>query len=579
MLLGVAASPGIGIGKAVVIHDKAIKVAKRPIHYLSAEKQRFLDAVDMFVDEIEQAYQIVSRNISASEAAILSAQIAIIKDPELIKEVLRSIERQCVNAEYAFNSICNGYIALFSNLEDEILKARAADFCDIKNRMLCILMGIQNADLSTVPAGSVLVADDIPPSQAAYIDNTKVHAIITRDGTKHSHIAIIARALGLPAVVSVDKLYDIVQGGEQVIVDGNLGKVLVNPAESDLQNYRMRLISANKKRTQFESYKNKPTQTADGWIIRLTANLAVPQELPGIRECNADGIGLFRTEFMFMEHRNPPAESEQYEAYKNVVEQMEGRPVTIRTLDVGGDKKIPYLIREPEYNPFMGFRAIRFCIEHKGLFKAQLRAILRASVHGNVKIMIPMITSISELRTVKELIAQAKSELAAEGSQFKEDLPVGIMIETPAAVLCANELAAESDFFSIGTNDLTQYVLAVDRTNTNVAHLYNSHHPAVLRTIVATVAAAKSAGIPVSLCGEAACDPLMIPFLIGAGVEELSVASGALLSVRSQIADLSYREWKEHASAMLLIDNEDAVSEYIAQHAGISLEAVESEML
>lgn len=563
MLNGVAASPGIGIGKALLIKDEEIKVERNTVNYLEAEKRRYLDAVEVFVAEIERNYELMIRNISESEAAILSAQIGIIRDPELTKEVLRSIERQRVNAEYVFSSICNGYVALFSNLEDELMRARAADFLDIKNRMLSILMGLPYIDISTIPPDSILVAEDIPPSQAALIDPNRVQAILTQDGTRFSHVSIIARALQLPAVVAADGLLDLVNGGEVLIVDGDSGKAYINPDEAELQDYRVRMLAAKQRRANLESYRAQPTRTMDGAPIKLSANLAIPQELASIRENNADGIGLFRTEFLYMERKKPPAESEQFEVYRNVVQAMEGRTVVIRTLDVGGDKKIPYLIRETEDNPFLGYRAIRYCLNNRALFKNQLSAILRAAAFGNVLLLLPMIASVEEVRAVRALIGEVADELAVTGRPFRADVPVGAMIETPAAVMCIDQLAGACDFFSIGTNDLTQYTLAVDRCNDNVSYLYSDRHPAVLRMVKLAVEAAGRAGIPISVCGEAAGDPVLLPFLIGLGVTRFSVASGALLPVRSQINNLSRAFWRERLPEILALETPGQVTAYI----------------
>lgn len=563
MLIGVAASAGIGIGKAVLIKQDEIEVQKYAVSFLDAEKQRFLDAVEVFVAEVERAFEKVKLNVGEAEAAILSAQIAIIKDPELTKEVLRSVERQKVNVEYIFNSICNGYIALFSNLEDELMRARAADFRDIRNRMLSIMLGVQTVDLTNLPEGSILVAEDIPPSQAASINPENIRAIITQEGTKFSHIAIIARALQMPAVVAVENLLDVVHGGETIIVDGYKGKAWVNPGEAELEDHRLRLMGDRERRARLESFRERVARTADGERIGLLSNLAVPQELAVIRDHNADGVGLFRTEFLYMERKKPPSESEQYEAYKRVVRFLEGKPVVIRTLDVGGDKDIPYLYRDRELNPFLGYRAVRYCLGNHDMFKAQLAAILRAAVFGDVRILIPMITTVSELRQVRELVAEVRGELLARGKAFREDVPIGVMIETPAAAICAEELAREADFFSIGTNDLTQYVLAVDRGNGNVASLYSELHPAVLRMVEMTVRAAKKAGIKVSVCGESASDPLAIPFFLGIGVDELSVSSGFLLSVRSQLSTVSAQYWRERISTILAMETPAEVTAYI----------------
>lgn len=566
MLKGIAASAGISIGKAVVIQSAEIKVVKRTVQGLDEEKARFLDAVEVFVAELEEAQNVVSRNVGESEAAIIGTQIAIIRDPELIKEVLRTIERQRVNAEYAFYIICNGYIAMFSHIEDELLSARAADFKDIRDRMMRILLGICNVNLSHVPEDSILVAEDIPPSEAGNIDMKRIKGILTQKGTRFSHIAIIARALQLPAVVSVEEVFDHVKGGETLIVDGYNGLVMVNPGKTKLDEYRMLFQAEQRRKIELSVYRDRPTQTADGRKIQLAANLAVEQELSVISEYNADGIGLFRTEFLFMDRASVPSEEEQFAVYQHVAKAMSGRTVTIRTLDVGGDKDIPYLFENQDPNPYLGYRGIRFCLNRPDVFCPQLAALLRAARFGNLRILLPMVSTISELRRARELIARAMRELEQRSVPFQEEVPLGIMIETPAAVLCAEELARESDFFSIGTNDLTQYVMAVDRGNSKVSDLYDTLHPAVLRMVHKAVEAANQAGVPLGVCGESAADPLFTPILIGMGVRELSVNSGSILAVRRFINSLSFREWTERIPVILAMETATEVRRYMLNH-------------
>lgn len=563
MIKGIAASAGIAIGTAVLVREETIEVVQRTVPDAQREQQRYLDAVEEFVGELAEASALVSKNVGPSEAAILDAQIAIIRDPELTKEVLRIIGEQHTGAEYAFHLICNGYITMFSNLEDEVISARAADFRDIRDRMLRILMGIQKLDLSTVPAGSILIAEDIPPSQASGIDVERIAGIITQRGTKFSHIAIIARALRLPAVVTVHNLFEAIHGGETLILDGRDGRIYISPDKQRMDEYRQLAQAEYQQTLELARYKKLPTQTVDGKIIRLASNLAVDKELPVIVDANADGVGLFRTEFLYMDRRVPPTEEEQYIAYRRVAEALPGKPVVIRTLDIGGDKEIPYLTDYHEQNPFLGHRAVRYCLAHPDLFKTQLAALLRAAVHGDIRIMLPMISCITELRKVKALLGEAKAELAGRGIPFHEDVPLGIMIETPAAVICAEDLAKEASFFSIGTNDLTQYVLAVDRGSGEIASLYNTLHPAVLRMITLAVRAAHSAGIEAGVCGEAAADPLLIPFLVGVGVDELSVSSGALLLVRSLVDGLVFNEWQRRVPAILGLQTAEEVHRFL----------------
>lgn len=565
MLKGIASSSGIAIGKAVRIKQEEIAVARRGITDPASEQQRFSDAVTVFENDTLFASEAVRKTVGESEGDILLAQVAIINDPELKKEVFKKIQRENVNVEFAFSEVCDGYITLFASLEDELMRARAADFQDIKNRLLRVLLGIGNMDLTSVPPGSVLVAEDISPSLAATIDPQKIMGIVTQIGTRYSHISIIARALQLPAVVAVENLLDSIADGEELIVDGNTGEIITQPTATQLEHYKVKQLQAKKIRQQMEAYRDRKTVTEDGRHIELAANLAVVQELELITSNHADGIGLFRTEFLYMDRESLPTEQEQFEAYKKIAQALDGKPVIIRTLDIGGDKEIPYMGLAKEENPFLGHRAVRFCLSRPDIFKAQLSALLRASVFGNIKIMVPMISSIAELLEVKAMVKAVKADLTAGGIAVAPDVQLGIMVETPAAALCADALAREADFFSIGTNDLTQYTLAVDRGNENVAQLYTSMHPAVLRLIKLTVRAAKQAGIPVGVCGEAAADPMMVPFLVGVGVDELSVSSGSLLAVREQVCNLSHYYWQKQIAHILALETAAEIGQYIME--------------
>lgn len=569
MLRGTAASSGIGIGQAVRIRSAEIEVIERTVLDTSKEQQRFLAAIEKCVSELEQAREVVLHNIGEQEAAIFDAHIAIVHDQEMLNEVLRMIERKRLNAEYAFRMICNGYIALFSHMEDELMAARAADFADLRDRVLSILLGLHSAELGSIPEGSVLIAEDILPSQSAAIDPKQVAGIAMSRGTKFSHIAILARALGIPTIVAVPTLFETVQNGDTIILDGNSGLIWVNPNEARLKAYQLHLRNQAILQEKLAIFREQPTVTADGKPFALRANMAVQQELEEILHSGADGIGLYRSEFVFMDCSEAPDEETQYRQYQRVVQLMKGKPVIIRTLDVGGDKIIPYLDFDEEMNSFLGYRAIRFCFDHPDFFKTQLRAILRSAVHGDVRIMLPMVNDLSELRCAKALIRGAAQELEVRGEAYAADIPIGIMIETPSAALCAPELAAEADFFSIGTNDLTQYTLAVDRTSSNIATLYDPLHPSVLRLIDLTVKAAHKAGITVCVCGEAAADPYMLSFLLGCGIDGVSVNAGSILFVRSMLSRLSYAEWRERVEDILALCSPDEVRAYVGTHSGV----------
>jgi len=556
----------------VVVRQDDIVVVRRTVENIQKEEERFLKAVEQFCTLVSAETEAISRNIGEDEAVILAAQSAIAREPELRDEVFVHIDKDSVNAEYAFSLVCDRYIALFASLEDELMSARAADFRDIKNRILSILLGIPNMGLQNVPAGSVLVAEEISPSQAATLDPDRVHAVVTESGTRFSHIAIIVRALQIPAVVSVSNVCGLLSDGDEIIVDGERGDVLRNPDSHHVIKYKKWRQDEKQVMEELRSFRNRETRTKDGRRIRLDANLSVLKELSRVSENNVDGIGLFRTEALYLEAKQLPGEEEQFRSYRRVVQAMAGKPVVIRTLDMGGDKEVPFLPRMQERNPFLGIRGVRYCLRHTDIFKVQLTALLRASVYGNLRIMLPMITSVSELRAAKALIAEVMEELEACGIPYDPYIPVGIMVETPSAAICAGVLAGEADFFSIGTNDLTQYTMAVDRDNMSGDELFSPLHPAVLRMIHLAVEGAHSAGIQVGLCGEAAIDPIMVPLLIGMGVDELSVSPRSVLGVRRQIADIDSAEWKGHVQQVLCCGTPgevtDSVRELLADKTG-----------
>ncbi len=563
MLKGSPASDGIGIGHAVLVDQEEIVAIKREILNKEAEKQRFSEAMDTFCASTLAHAEKVKVKIGEEEANILVAHTVLAQDPELLKEINATIERESVCAEYAFAAACDQYITLFSSLEDELIRARAADFRDIKHRLLCILLDITPVNLEKVAAGSILIAEDISPSQATMLNPHKVAGIVTKIGTKFSHIAIIARAMQIPAVVAVDDLLSIVKDNDTLILDGHAGDVYINPTPVELRHYEKLQKKEQLLKDELQAFKDKATLTADGQRILLAANLAVTNELELITENKADGIGLYRTEFLYMNASVLPTEEQQFASYKEVAQALGSEPVIIRTLDIGGDKDIPYMGLQKEENPFLGYRAIRFCLNRHDIFKAQLSALLRASAFGNIKIMIPMISGIAEVRASKEILAEVKKDLDAQGISYDKDIQLGIMVETPAAALCAEFLAKEVDFFSIGTNDLTQYTLAVDRGNENVASLYTPFHPAVLRMIKSTVDGAKKSGILVGICGEAGSDPLMVPLLIGLGVEELSVSSSAILPTRKLLSTLSKKHWEDFAREALSLQTPGEVIDFV----------------
>ena len=424
------------------------------------------------------------------------------------------------------------YYNMFACMDDDIFRERAADVLDVKVGLLADLLGKEVINLSVLPENSIVVVGDLTPSMTADIDKENVAGIITETGGRTSHSAIIARALEIPAVLSVPESTTLIKNGDMVIVDGSRGRVIVNPTPAELEKYRLAAKTFAKEKAALEAYRGKPTVTADGIEKLLVANIGNPEDANTALEYDAEGVGLFRSEFLFMDAKELPSEDEQFAAYQKVALRMKGKPVIIRTLDVGGDKEIPYMKLRKEENPFLGYRAVRYCLDNPDEYKVQLTALLRASAFGDIKIMVPLVTDLVEIRKVKALVKECMNDLDARGVAYNKDIEVGTMVETPAASLIADDLAAECDFFSIGTNDLTGYTMCADRGNDKIAYLYDVYQPAVLRSLKRIIEEGNKAGIMVGMCGEAAADPLMIPVLISFGLKEFSVSAPSILRTR-----------------------------------------------
>ncbi len=532
---GVAVSEGYGIGKAVVI--KEARPDYSGVAFSTAEKEcaRLDSAVAEYTAQTKALIEALKKEAGEKNAQILEGHLVMLADPFMIGQMKENINAASVPAEKAVDEVCSMFCAMFSAAEDELTRQRGTDVNDIKNSLLKILLGIEEVDISRVPAGSVLITSDFTPSMTSKINPQNVEAIIGEVGGVTSHSAIIARAMGIPCVLGVADADHIFAPGEELIVDALKGVVIASPSAGDVQKYTALKEQEQQERLLLKEYINKPTVTKSGVKKAVYANIAKAQDVHSAVVNGAEGIGLFRTEFLYMDREDAPSEEEQFEAYSAVAKAMGGREVIIRTLDVGGDKHIPYLQIEKEENPFMGLRAIRYCLKDTALFKTQLKALLRAACFGNIKIMLPLVCTVEEVQSAKALLLECMQELDAQGTEYKKDIKLGIMMETPAAVFVADELAAESDFFSIGTNDLTGYTMAADRGNREVSYLYDSNNPAVLKAIQRIIESAKKAGIPVGMCGEAAADRNMIPKLIEWGLDEFSVSSSAILKTRKAI--------------------------------------------
>jgi phosphotransferase system enzyme I (PtsI) len=558
MFEGIPASRGIGIGSICVIVEHELKYDNAKIEDVAAEQKRFQDAIDKFKVETTEMAEDIRKRIGPKEAEILEGHLVMISDPSMSGEMNKMIAAgQC--AEAAVEAVCDMFIGMFSKMDDDMMRQRASDIADVKVSLLKILLGIEDVDISKVAPGTILVAKDLTPSMTSQIHKENVAGIITEVGGKTSHSAILARALEIPAVLSVPDITTLVKDKDTAIVDGTEGNVYINPEGDVLSSYIIKREEFIKKQAELKNFLGKETVTADGTNLELFCNIGTPKDAKKAVECDGEGIGLFRSEFLFMDNNHLPSEEEQFAAYKEAAQALSGKPVIIRTLDIGGDKDIPYLNMKKEENPFLGYRAVRYCLGNKDSYMVQLRAIIRASAFGKVKIMVPLVTCVDEIRAVKELVSDIKKDLDAQGIAYDKDIEVGCMIETASASLIADLLAKESDFFSIGTNDLTQYTMSVDRGNSDVAYLYSTFQPAVLRSIKHIIECGRNAGIPVGMCGEAAADPLMIPLLISFGLTEFSVNPALVLGARCVISKWSKAEADSLADKVMTLETEGEI--------------------
>lgn len=566
MLRGIGTSKGIGIGKALIIHKCKNAVSRVKIKDTEAEVDKFNEAVEKFIQETNELVDKLSQKLNGDDknALVLKNQEYLIRDPEFTSGVISAITNDKLNAEAAVEDTCEMLKNIFLSFNNDTITQRVADIEDMKQRLIAIMQGQKHIDLTKLSDNTVIIADEIHPSMTANMDTEHIAGIISEKGGDTSHASILARALEIPAVLSVKDICSKIAEGEEVIVDGAYGEVFVNPTPITLKIYNKKKKAYDERVKELKKYIDKQTVTRDGRKVMLAANIGNADEAAKAVKAGAEGVGLFRTEFLFMNKQALPTEEEQYNEYKKAAVVLDGRQLTIRTLDIGGDKDIPYMGLTKELNPFLGYRAIRFCLDRVDIFTTQLRAVLRASAYGNIRIMIPMITSVTEVQAVKKIINGICRDLDKKDIKYDKDIKIGIMIETPAAAIMADVLAHEVDFFSIGTNDLTQYTLAVDRGNENVAYLYSALNPAVIRSIKHIIECAHNAGIEAGMCGEAAADERMIPLLLNFGLDEFSVTVSRVLETRKEIASWSSKEVKEITENVMNYSEEKEVSNYLS---------------
>ena len=562
-LQGIAASNGIAIAKAYKLVEPDFSFEKRTIDAPADEIARFQSALQTAKAELEKIRDHAGTALGADKAAIFDAHLLVLSDPELISPIEDKIKTENVNAEHALKETADMFIGMFESMDNEYMKERAADIRDVTKRVLAHLLGILIPNPSLIAEEVVIVAEDLTPSDTAQLNRQFVKGFTTNIGGRTSHSAIMARSMEIPAVVGTKAATEEINNGDIVVVDGLKGEVHFNPTPEVLEAYKKVQEDFEKQKAEWAKLVNEKSVTADGHHVELAANIGTPKDLKGVVENGGEGVGLYRTEFLYMDRDQLPTEEEQYTAYKAVLEGMEGKPVVVRTLDIGGDKELPYLNLPKEMNPFLGFRAIRLCLEEVDIFRTQLRALLRASVHGNLKVMFPMIATMNEFREAKSMLEEEKAKLVQEGVEVADHIELGIMVEIPSTAVLADQFAKEVDFFSIGTNDLIQYTMAADRMNQQVSYLYQPYNPSILRLVKMVIDAAHKEGKWAGMCGEMAGDETAIPILLGLGLDEFSMSASSILKARSLIRNLNKADMEKMASSVLNMSTNEEVVEAV----------------
>ncbi|CEK35555.1 phosphoenolpyruvate--protein phosphotransferase [Paraclostridium sordellii] len=564
MYKGTGASPGIALGNALVIEHSELNIEKRNIENIEAEIEKLQSAVETSRIELEKVKERAKVELGEHEAEIFEAHLLVLADPELIDQTISKIKDEKVNADFALNEVKDMFVSIFESMDNEYMRERAADIKDVTNRVLRHILGVKVVDLSALDEEVILIAHDLTPSDTATMNKKMVLGFLTNIGGRTSHTAIMARTLEIAAIVGLNDATDQIKDGDFIVFNGETGEVIINPDEETINQYRKLKAKHDEEKEALKQLIGKASSTLDERHVELAGNIGSPNDLDGLLKNDAEGVGLYRTEFLYMDKEDDfPTEQEQYEAYKAVLEGMNGKPIVIRTLDIGGDKELKYFKMDEEMNPFLGYRAIRLCLDRVDIFKTQLRALYRASVHGKLRIMFPMISSLEELLKAKEVIREVLSELDSEGIKYSHEVEVGMMIEIPSAAVISDILAKHVDFFSIGTNDLIQYTCAVDRMNQKISYLYNQFNPAVLRLIKMVIDNAHKEGKWVGMCGESAGDKRMIPILLGMGLDEFSMSPISILPARKFITSVNYSDMKKFADEVLTMGTAEEIKAYV----------------
>ncbi len=554
MLKGIAASDGVAVAKAYLLVQPDLSFETVTVEDISAEEARLDAALAASQDELSVIREKAVESLGEEAAAVFDAHLMVLADPEMTGQIKETIRAKQVNAEAALTEVTNMFIAIFESMDDNpYMQERAADIRDVTKRVLANLLGKKLPNPATIDEESIIVAHDLTPSDTAQLNKKFVKAFVTDIGGRTSHSAIMARTLEIAAVLGINNITELVKDGDILAVSGITGEVVINPTEEQIAEFKAAGEAYAKQKAEWAQLKDAPTVTADGKHFELAANIGTPKDVEGVNDNGAEAVGLYRTEFLYMDSQDFPTEEDQYEAYKAVLEGMNGKPVVVRTMDIGGDKELPYFDLPKEMNPFLGYRALRISISETGnqMFRTQLRALLRASVHGKLRIMFPMVALLTEFRTAKGILEEEKAKLVAEGVAVADDIEVGIMIEIPAAAMLADQFAKEVDFLSIGTNDLIQYTMAADRMNEQVSYLYQPYNPSILRLINNVIKAAHAEGKWAGMCGEMAGDQTAVPLLVGMGLDEFSMSATSILRTRSLMKKLDTAKMEEYANRAL----------------------------